>query len=136
MSIKTVFLSVALSVLPFLSASAQTTTTANDSLKTVAGKWAGTFEGASSGKFELVLNQDSHQKLTGQVIMLPDDGNRYPISLKTVVWQKGQLSATYTDPSDGDEVSFTGNYTSPMLKGTWKADGGQSTGTWQVTPSK
>ncbi len=131
MLIKTLFLSIAIITASLSAVNAQTP--ANDSLTAIVGKWAGTFEGASAGKFELVVNQDSSRKLTGQVVMLPDDGNRYPIDLKTVTWKNGQLSATYTDPTDGDEVSFMGNYTSPVIKGTWKSDEGQSTGTWQVS---
>lgn len=131
MKIKALFLSISLIIASLSAVRAQTQT--SDSLTAIVGKWAGTFEGASAGKFELVLNQDSNRKLTGQVIMLPDDGNRYPIELKTVVWQNGQLRATYNDPNDGDEVSFMGTYASPALKGTWKADEGQSTGTWQVS---
>ena len=131
MKIKALFLSIGI-LMAFSSAvSAQTTT--SDTLTAIVGKWAGTYEGASAGKFELVLNQDSNRKLTGQVVMLPDDGNRYPIDLKTVVWQNGQLRATYIDPNEGDEVSFVGSYSSPALKGTWKSDEGQSTGTWQVS---
>ncbi|GAB2515370.1 hypothetical protein [Spirosoma aerophilum] len=131
MTIKAILAAMALVTLLFQGAHAQSTNASSDSLTTLVGKWSGTFDGASSGKFELVINQDSNRKLTGQVIMLADDGNRYPIDLKTVVWQNGQLNASYTD-GDGGEVSFTGKYTKPALKGTWKSDGGQSSGIWQA----
>ena len=132
MTINALFIAITLVAITFGAAHAQSPTATGDSLTTIAGKWAGTFDGASSGKFELVLNQDSNRKLTGQVIMLADDGNRYPVDLKTVVWQKGQLNASYTNPEGGD-VSFTGNYANPALKGTWKSEDGQATGTWQAT---
>ncbi|UFH56711.1 hypothetical protein [Spirosoma sp. KNUC1025] len=135
MSINALFSALLLVAATFQLATAQTTSSKTDTSSTVAGKWAGTYEGASSGKFELVLNQDSNQKLTGQVIMLPDDGNRYPITLKTVVWQNGKLSATYIDPAENDEVNFTGSLMNATLKGTWQSDGGQATGTWQVNRS-
>ncbi|MFD2935806.1 hypothetical protein [Spirosoma flavum] len=132
MTLKTLFLSIAV-ITAFVSV-AKAQTSSSDSLTTIVGKWSGTFEGASSGKFELVVNQDSNHKLIGQIIMLPGDGSRLPIDLQTIVWQKGKLSATYKDPADGDDdVSFTGDYTSSALKGTWKSDGGQASGTWQVT---
>ena len=67
--------------------------------------------------------------------MITDDGNRQTASLKTISWQNGQLSATYMDPAEDDEVSFTGTYTNATLKGTWKSDGGQATGTWQLSRS-
>lgn len=130
MTIRTLLAVIALVAITFQAASAQSPTTASDSLTSVAGKWAGTFAGSSSGKFELVINQDSNRKLTGQVIMLADDGNRYPTDLKTISWQNGQLKASYA--TDGDDVSFTGNYANATLKGTWASGNGQDTGTWQA----
>lgn len=131
MFLKTLFLSIAVLTATFSAARAQTTATA-DSSALIVGKWAGTYEGSDSGKFELIINQDSNRKLTGQIVMLPPDGNRYPINLKTVVWQNGQLNAAYTDPESGGDVSFSGKPNGANLKGTWEAGGGQSTGNWQV----
>lgn len=132
MTIKILVAAIALIASTFQVARAQSSTTAaSDSSTSVAGKWAGTFDGSSSGKFELVINQDSNRKLTGQVIMLADDGNRYPIDLKAISWDSGRLTASYS--ADGDDVSFTGKYTNPALKGTWKSSNGQDTGTWQAT---
>ncbi|GAB3800987.1 hypothetical protein GCM10028819_27360 [Spirosoma humi] len=115
----------------FQSAKAQSPTATRDSLPTIVGKWAGTFDGSSNGKFELVIKQDSNRKLTGQVVMLTEDGNRYPTDLKTISWENGQLKASYA--TDGDDVSFTGKYTNAALKGTWKSGDGQDSGTWQAT---
>ncbi|MBD2756394.1 hypothetical protein [Spirosoma validum] len=133
MSIKALFTAFVLLAATFQFAKAQTSSTGNDTLKTFVGKWSGTYAGDSSGKFELVIKQDNGQKLTGQVLMLTDDPNQKPINLKTISWKDGTLSATYTDPAEGDEVSFTGIYTNPDLEGSWKSDEGQSTGTWQLT---
>lgn len=131
MTIKILVAVIALVALTFQAANAQSSTTTSDSLTSVAGKWAGTFDGSSNGKFELVINQDSNRKLTGQVILLADDGNRYPTDLKTISWQNGQLKASYA--TDGGDVSFTGNYANAALKGTWKSGDGQDSGTWQAT---
>lgn len=122
---------LAVSAITFQTAKAQSPAATRDSSVTIAGKWNGTFEGSSSGKFELVINQDNNRKLTGQVIMLADDGNRYPINLKTISWENGQLKASYT--ADGDDVNFAGNYANTSLKGTWTSAGGQDSGTWQAT---
>lgn len=135
MSIKALLSAIILLVVTFQTAQAQTSSSKSDTLTTVAGKWEGTYSGDASGKFELVLNQNSNRKLTGQVTMIADNGNQQTTDLKTITWQNGQLSATYIDPSEDDEVSFTGSYTNSMLKGTWKSDGGQATGTWQLTRS-
>ena len=135
MSIKILLSAIILLVVTFQTTKAQTSSSKSDTLTAVAGKWAGTYSGDASGKFELVLNQDSNKKLTGKVTMIADNGNQQTTDLKTISWQNGQLSATYMDPAEDDEVSFTGTYTNAMLKGTWKSDGGQATGTWQVTRS-
>lgn len=132
MKINALFAALLLVVITCWAANAQSSTATSDSLTTIAGKWAGTFDGASSGKFELVINQDSNRKLSGQVIMLADDGNRYPADLKTVAWENGKLSASYVD-GDGGEVKFSGNYAKPALKGTWKSEDGQASGTWQAS---
>ncbi|GAB4032483.1 hypothetical protein [Spirosoma jeollabukense] len=133
MTIKVLLSAIILLVVTFQTTRAQTSSSKSDT--TVAGKWAGTYSGDASGKFELTLNQAGNKKLTGQVTMIADNGNQQTTDLKTITWQNGQLSATYVDPAENDEVSFTGSYTNSTLKGTWKSDGGQATGTWQLTRS-
>ena len=113
-------------------ANAPTQTAPADSSAAVVGKWTGTYDGASSGNFELAIGQDANRKLTGQVVMVAPDGNRYPITLKTITYRNGQLSAGYTDPQNG-EVRFTGKPDSAGMKGTWDSNDGQGTGNWQVT---
>jgi len=116
-----------------LNAVAQSNTSAPDTTTAFAGKWVGTFEGASSGSCEMALSQDASGKLSGILTIIPGDGNRYPVTFKSVSTQGTTLNAAYADPSDGDEVTLEGTRTGQVLKGTWKADGGASTGTWQVT---
>ncbi|MDB5242550.1 MAG: hypothetical protein JWP57_3175 [Spirosoma sp.] len=136
MSIKALLIGLSMVMTPFSLATAQTATaptTADNSSATISGKWNGSYEGASSGKFELVVTQNNDKKLTGQIIMMTPDGNRYPIALKTLSWQSGQLKASYVDPQEGDNVSFSGKYENSVIKGTWEADGGNSTGNWQAS---
>ncbi len=136
MFIKSLLLGLSMVMASLSVATAQTasaTTTAANSSTTISGKWNGTYEGASSGKFELVVTQNNDQKLSGQIVMLAPDGNRYPVTLKTISWQNGQLKASYTDPQEGDDVNFSGTYENSVIKGTWQADGGQSTGNWQAS---
>lgn len=133
MPVKLMYSLFALLLVTFQPAKAQTSASQGDTLTTVVGKWSGTYAGDSSGKFELAINQDNGKKLVGQIHILTDDSNQKPITLKTISWKDGKLIATYTDPEEGDDVSFTGTYTNPDLEGSWKADEGQSTGTWQLT---
>jgi hypothetical protein len=121
-----------LAVLLFVgSLSSQAQTTASSSTDYI-GKWVGTFEGASSGQCELQLARDASGKLTGTVTVIPADGNRYPIDLKTVATEGNTFKAAYNDPGDGDEVTMEATRTADELKGTWSADGGAATGTWQM----
>lgn len=134
MLIRTLFIAVTMLTAMFSTATAQTAaTTTADSSAMLVGKWTGSYEGADSGNFELNLSRDSQQKLTGQIVMLAPDGSRYPIDLKTVTWQNGRLSAAYSNPQNGGDVSFTGTFDAAALKGTWQANGGQDTGNWQVS---
>lgn len=122
---KTFGLLAVLLLLGFFSVQAQT---APD----FVGKWVGTFEGASSGNCELLLARDASGKLTGTVTVIPADGNRYPVDLKTVTVEGNAFKAAYNDPGDGDEVTMEATRADNELKGTWKADGGAATGTWQM----
>lgn len=114
-------------------AQAISTATAADSVAAIVGKWTGTYTGDDAGNFELVINRDNGGKLTGQIIMLPADGSRYPIDLKTVTWSNKQLKASYADPSNNNPVTFGGTYDGTVMKGNWEANSGQATGTFQVT---
>lgn len=120
-------------VAAYLNVVAQSNASAPDSSTAFAGKWAGSFEGASSGSCEMALSQDASGKLTGILTIIPGDGNRYPVTFKSVSMQGTTLNAAYDNPSDGDEVTLEGTRTGQVLRGTWKADGGASTGTWQMT---
>jgi hypothetical protein len=135
MSIKVFLLSLGLlsATVPAVLAQTATAATTADESALLVGKWNGTYEGSDSGTFELVINQDSNRKLAGQIIMLAPDGSRYPIDLKTISWQNGQLKASYTDPQGGNDPSFQGSITGSLLKGTWVANGGQDSGNWQAS---
>ncbi|MGF7214356.1 hypothetical protein GGR92_000496 [Spirosoma lacussanchae] len=117
----------------FSIATAQTSAAPADSSAMLIGKWAGTYEGSDAGKFDLIINQDNTRKLTGQVVMLAPDGNRYPIDLKVITWQNGKLNAAYADPQGGSDVTFSGTLEQSALKGNWRASDGMATGSWQAT---
>ena len=104
-----------------------------DSVAIILGQWNGSFEGASSGKLELTLRQDSssHQ-ISGQIVVILSDGNRYSTKLNKAVWTKNQLAASYTEPEDGSDITLTGHLDGPVLKGNWAVSDGQATGTWQA----
>lgn len=105
----------------------------SDSVAVILGQWSGSFEGASSGKLELTLRQDSssHQ-IRGQIVVILTDGNRYATKLNKAVFTDNQLVASYTDPEDGSNVTLVGHLDGPVLKGNWAVSDGQATGTWQA----
>jgi hypothetical protein len=104
-----------------------------DSVAIILGQWNGSFEGASSGKFELTLRQDSssHQ-ISGQIVVILSDGNRYSTKLSKAVFIKNQLTASYTEPDDGSNITLTGQLDGPVLKGNWAVTDGEARGTWQA----
>jgi hypothetical protein len=104
-----------------------------DSIALILGQWNGSFEGASSGKFELTLRQDSgSQQLSGQIVVMLSDGDRYSTKLKKAVFTNNQLVASYSEPDDGSNVTLTGQLAGSVLKGNWAVSDGQATGTWQA----
>ncbi|PRY21126.1 hypothetical protein CLV58_15316 [Spirosoma oryzae] len=112
-----------------LTSSNQTT----DSVTAILGQWVGTFEGASSGKLELALQQDSNtRQLGGQLTVIISDGERYTTKLKKVVFSQNRFTASYTEPSDGSDVTLTGELKGTALTGEWTVNDGQGKGTWQA----
>ncbi|MCX6218423.1 hypothetical protein [Spirosoma sp.] len=132
MAIRTLLTLTILFTLTFQVVKAQNSPATIDSLTTLTGTWAGTFDGPTSGKFELVLNQDNNRNVTGKITAINNNGDQYSADLKTVVWQNGKLTITYTYPEGGD-VNLSGNYAKSAFKGTWELGGGQATGTWQAS---
>ncbi|WP_425290712.1 hypothetical protein [Spirosoma linguale] len=132
MAFKTLLSVVLLLTLTVQAVKAQNSPATSDSLTTLTGKWAGTFDGPASGKLELVLNQDNNRNVTGKITAINNSGDQYSADLKTVIWQNGKLTITYTYPEGGD-VNLSGNYAKSAFKGTWELGGGQATGTWQAS---
>jgi hypothetical protein len=135
MAIK-IFLSI-IGVLLLTGSHAQVTSSSSgstaDSATIILGQWSGSFEGASSGKLELTLRQDSssHQ-LGGQLTVILSDGARYSTKLKKAVFTNNQFTASYTEPDDGSDITLTGQLSGPVLKGEWTVNDGPGKGTWQA----
>lgn len=137
MSIKVLFLSL-IGVCSLCVSHAQVATPSShstpDSVAIILGQWNGSFECASSGKLELTRRQDSNShQISGQIVVILSDGNRYSTKLNKAVFTKNQLAASYTEPEDGSDITLTGHLDGPVLKGDWAVSDGQATGTWQAT---
>jgi len=89
-----------------------------DQSDAVAGQWAGTWDGAGSGNFELnLIRKDA--ALAGKVSVTTDGGN-YDADLKAVTLADKNLKATYDFPLDPSaEVAMTAAFEGEKATGTW-----------------
>ena len=89
----------------------------------LAGKWAGTWDGAGSGEFELTLEKAKDGTPAGKVTVTTEQGN-YAADLKGVSFAGKNMSATYDFPLDPSaEVAMAATF-----------DGGKAKGTWSLRP--
>ena len=99
------------------------------------GTWAGTWEGAGSGKIEMALAKAEAGKLSGQVTVTTDNGD-YTAKFTSLSIEANKLTAKYDFPlSDGSEVVLTATFDERTLKGTWSLrakgqDAEQAGGPW------
>jgi hypothetical protein len=102
------------------------------------GVWAGTWDGAGSGKIEVTVAKDGSGKLTGKVAATTEGGD-YTAELKTLAFAGNKLTAKYDFPLDDQaEVLLEAAIEGATLKGTWSLrPKGQDTevagGPWTAT---
>jgi len=100
------------------------------------GTWAGTWDGAGSGEFELTLDKNREARdapLIGRVAVTTDGGN-YNADLNSVSFNGQKMTAKYDFPLDPIAATFEDR----TAKGTWSLHPkGQDTeiagGSWTVT---
>ena len=103
------------------------------------GKWTGTWDGAGTGGFELVLEKNAEGVLGGRVSVTGEPA--YNATLKTVSFNGSKMTATYDFPPDDSlEILLAAGFDGNTAKGTWTArqkSGGEvvATGGWTVTRS-
>jgi hypothetical protein len=101
------------------------------------GTWAGTWDGAGTGGFELTLEKDKAGAIGGTVAVTGDP--TYKATLKTLAFDGKKMTASYDFPPDtAAEVRLAATADGNTLKGTWslreKATGSEvATGGWTVT---
>ena len=105
------------------------------------GTWAGTWDGAGSGEFELTLDKNREAKdapLVGRVAVTTDGGN-YNADLNAVSFSGQKMTAKYDFPLDPSaEVLVAATFEDRTARGTWSLrPKGQDTeiagGSWTVT---
>jgi hypothetical protein len=82
------------------------------------GTWAGTWDGAGSGNFELTLDKKDGAP-AGRVAVTTDGGN-YTADLKGIAFAGSKMTATYDFPLDTSaEVAIATTFEAKDAKGTW-----------------
>ena len=83
-----------------------------------AGTWTGTWDGAGSGGFELILEKPSEGALTGRVSVTGEP--TYKATLKTVSFDGSKMTAKYDFPPDERaEIALALTFDGSAAKGTW-----------------
>ena len=95
------------------------TAAAQGASRDYTGQWAGTWDGAGSGSFELLLQKDGDGKPAGKVSVTTEGGN-YEAELKSVAIAGEKIDAAYDFPLDPSaEVVMTATVNGATAKGTW-----------------
>lgn len=101
-----------------------------------SGAWAGTFEGDSTGKFEMTISPGADGKHSGSLSVSPDGGEGYTASFKSVSVEGDKIVIKYDSPDGGSEVALEGTGDGKAASGKWsiQSQGSQSaSGTWKTT---
>ena len=83
------------------------------------GTYAGTWDGAGTGNFELTIVKDKDGAPGGKVAVTSDNGN-YDAELKAVAIDGNKMTAKYDFPLDPSaEVLVAATFDGGAAKGTW-----------------
>ncbi len=102
------------------------------------GTYAGTWDGAGTGAFELTLAKGTDGAPAGKVAVTSDGGN-YDAELKAIAFDGTKMTARYDFPLDPSaEVVVAAAFDAGTAKGTWTLHAKGQTdeiagGTWTVT---
>jgi hypothetical protein len=86
----------------------------------LVGKWTGTFAGDSAGKVSLAIAANASQAFGGTIDVVPDGGDGYTATLKTVTIDGGAVKMAYDSPDGAPvEIQMDAALDGATLKGTW-----------------
>jgi hypothetical protein len=86
------------------------------------GNWTGTFDGTASGKYTMAFSRDDSKKLAGKVEAMPDGGDGYIATFKSIIVGASTVTIAYDSPDGGGgEVQLEATVDGKSLKGTWKS---------------
>ena len=101
------------------------------------GSWSGSWEGGSTGKFEMTISKGAGGKLGGSITASPADGTGYTVQFKSVDVSGGKLTVKLEDPDGEVEITIEGALDPAAMKGSYsvrsKAQGDRvDGGAWQA----
>ena len=101
------------------------------------GTWNGTWQGGSSGKFEMTITKGPDGKLSGSLTAHPAEGDGYTTNFKSVDVTGGKLTVKLSDPDDEVEITIQGALDPAAMKGSYsvrsKGQGEEvDGGTWEA----
>jgi hypothetical protein len=106
----------------------------------LAGTWTGTWEGAGSGGFELVLEKGKEGPAAGRVTVTGEPA--YEATFRALTFDGKKMSAAYDFPPESSmEIALDAVFDGGACKGTWvaraKANGEQvATGSFDLKQKK
>jgi hypothetical protein len=101
------------------------------------GTWTGTWDGAGTGGFTLILEKGKGGAIAGRVAVTGEP--TYTTTIKTLAFEGPKMTARYDFPeNDAIEIVLTASFEDTKATGTWsareKANGNEAaTGGWTVT---
>src|SRR5262245_1305919 len=116
---RNLFVSGAIVIVCALAVAGATAATQETSGDEYMGQWTGTWDGAGTGTFELLLQKASDGKPAGKVSVTTDGGN-YDADLRNIVFKAKGIEAAYDFPLDPSaEVVMAATVEGSTAKGTW-----------------
>src|SRR5262245_59646325 len=107
--------------------------------KNLVGAWAGSWDGGSSGTFEMTITKDADGKLGGRITPKPEGGESYTASFKSVALADGKVILKVAIPGDEAEVTVEATLDGSVLKGTYSVrskEDGREVDVGTITASK
>ncbi|PYP84692.1 MAG: hypothetical protein DMF61_18900 [Blastocatellia bacterium AA13] len=103
----------------------------------VVGVWLGSWEGDSSGKFELTITKGTDGKLAASMLTTPSDGPGFTAKFKSIEVSGNKFTGKFEDPTDENtQIGLDGTIDSSIIKGTWEVQSKQGEkmggGVWQA----
>jgi hypothetical protein len=83
------------------------------------GKWAGSWTGGSSGKFEMSITKDDAGKLIADLSTTPDQGEPSTLQSKSLTQTGDKVTITFESPDGEVQIALDGTIEGTSIKGSY-----------------